>query len=297
MWVGIYPGMYPAGTACRDESRPTDLPFRHIKVNGVRVRAVAVAVIGGSGFQRWDRFNHTETIGVMTPYASEAVKLLAGSLGGREIVFLPRHGPDHTCPPHRVNYRANIRALKEIDVHAVLAIATVGGISANAVPGSLMIPDQILDYTHGRAHTFFDGEDGVVAHVDMTEPYCGRLRDHLVRGAQRRGIAVIGHGIYAATQGPRFETPAEIRRLEQDGADVVGMTGMPEAALAKELQLPYAAIAVVVNPAAGKADGGISLEEIREIHASARSRVESLLTGVIPDIEGDVFSVSPPMTL
>lgn len=256
---------------------------------------MTIAVIGGSGFQQWAAFTLNETIEVQTPYATEPVRLLDGTLNGHPLTFIPRHGAGHSLPPHRINYRANMWALKESGAHAVVAIATVGGISSHASPGSLMIPDQILDYTYGRAHTFFDGEDGDVAHADMTEPYCETLRQCLLRTAERVGIPLSGRGTYAATQGPRFETPAEIRRLAQDGADVVGMTGMPEAALARELQLPYATVALVANPAAGRAEGVISMEQIREVVNTARHRVEQLLAAVIPQIENDAFSVPPPM--
>lgn len=257
---------------------------------------MTVAVIGGSGFRKWQGFTPVRPLEVRTPYAAEPVRLEAGEVAGCEVVFLPRHGPAHTIPPHRINYRANIRALKERSVNAVLAIATVGGITPRAPAGSLMIPDQLLDYTYGREHTFFDGEDGKVAHVEMTEPYCDRLRARLIEGARQCGIAVVESGTYAATQGPRFETPAEIGRLERDGADVVGMTGMPEAALARELQLAYAAVALVVNPAAGKADGGISMTTVREQLESGRSRVERLLEHTVALIHDEVFEVSPPMT-
>ena len=257
---------------------------------------MTVAVIGGSGFARWDRFRVTESVEVTTAYASRPVRLFRGVLGECELMFIPRHGSDHSLPPHRINYRANIRALKEVGVDTVLATATVGGISPAAVPGSLLIPDQILDYTYGRAHTFFDGEDEVVGHVDMTEPYCAALRGRLLEAAQREGIPVAARGTYAATQGPRFETPAEIDRLERDGADVVGMTGMPEAALAKELQIAYAAVAIVVNPAAGRADAAISMNTIQRWSAAGRSTAEMLLEAVVLNVRDDVFPVPPPLT-
>lgn len=257
---------------------------------------MTVAVIGGSGFARWDRFRVTEAVDVATDYAPQSVRLFRGVLGEHEIMFIPRHGSDHTVPPHRINYRANMRALRDAGVGAVLATATVGGISSVAVPGSLLIPDQILDYTCDRDHTFFDGTDGTVGHVDMTEPYCEPLRARLLDAAQRRGIAVIAGGTYAATQGPRFETSAEIHRLERDGADVVGMTGMPEAALAKELQLAYAVIAIVVNPAAGRAEGAISMDMISRWSVAGRSRAEALLEAVIPVVHDEVFPVPPPLT-
>lgn len=258
---------------------------------------MTVAVIGGSGFRGWSGFRHTETLAVRTPYAPDAVRLFKGTLGGAEVLFIPRHGPDHSLPPHRINYRANIRALKEYGVTAVLAVAAVGGITPGASPGALMIPDQILDYTYGRAHTFFDGEDGIAGHVDMTEPYCEALRQRLVEAAGRAGVDLLTTGTYAVTQGPRFETPAEIDRLERDGADVVGMTGMPEAALAKEAQLPYAAVAMVVNPAAGRAGGDVTMGTIRRWLAYGRSRVETLLEAAVPLVQGDTFAVPPPMIL
>lgn len=256
---------------------------------------MAVAVIGGSGFHRWDLFEHSTTHAVETPYAAEPVQIFSGSLAGHDIAFLPRHGPDHSLPPHLINYRANLWALKTLDVTAVVAIATVGGISSAAAPGVLMIPDQVLDYTYGRAQTFYDGSDGIVGHVDMTEPYNGALRRRLVEAAGRCGVPVVDGGTYAATQGPRFETAAEIDRLERDGADVVGMTGMPEAVLAKELQLAYAAIAIIVNPAAGRADGGISMEQVRAWQGAGRAQAEKLLAAAVPVVRDDEFTVPPPM--
>lgn len=256
---------------------------------------MSIAIIGGSGVQRWALAGADETLEVSTPYAPEPVRLRSGKWGGQDVVFLPRHGPGHTVPPHRINYRANIHALKTLDVTAVLAMATVGGISAAATPGSLMVPDQILDYTYDRAHTFFDGEDGHVAHVDMSEPYCEGLRRHLIAAGSEGGVSVIETGTYAATQGPRFETPAEIRRLERDGADVVGMTGMPEAALARELQLAYAALAVIVNPAAGKATDAIDMAQIQEWLLIGSSMAEDLLERAVGRIGGKTFEVPPPV--
>lgn len=256
---------------------------------------MTVAVIGGSGFHRWEPFEHATTREVDTPYSAEPVQVFQGSLAGQSIVFVPRHGPAHSLPPHEINYRANLWALKQLEVTAVVAIATVGGISTAARPGALMIPDQVLDYTYGRAQTFYDGADGIVAHVDMTEPYCGPLRRCLVAAAAQCGVDMVDGGTYAATQGPRFETAAEIKCLERDGADVVGMTGMPEAALARELQLAYAAIAIIVNPAAGKAGGGISMEQVRAWQSSGRAQMEKLLACALPAIRDAVFEVPPPL--
>jgi len=254
-----------------------------------------VAVIGGSGFHRWERLEQSGIRRVTTPYADEPVRIVEASLAGHDIAFLARHGDGHSLPPHRINYRANLWALKQIEASAVVAIATVGGISPVAAPGALMIPEQILDYTWGRPQTFFDGDDGVVGHVDMTEPYCEALRGHLIAAAERGKLDIVRGGIYAATEGPRFETAAEIRRLERDGADVVGMTGMPEAALAKELRLAYAAIAIVVNPAAGKAAGGISMEQVKQWQKTGREQAETLLVNAVPAIRGETFDVPPPM--
>jgi purine nucleoside phosphorylase len=192
----------------------------------------------------------------------------------------------HTIPPHKVNYRANIWALREAGVERVIAVAAVGAISDALEPGSLLIPDQILDYTHGREHTFFDGGDKEVTHVDFTEPYDAGLRGRLLEAARRAKIAVTERGTYGATQGPRFETAAEIRRMERDGADVVGMTGMPEAGLAREAGLRYAAINVVVNKAAGKEARPISLEEIEQHLAAGMATVRRLLEHVIPLVAG-----------
>lgn len=257
---------------------------------------MTVAIIGGSGFHRWEGLEHTDTHAVATPYSDQPVKVLAGALAGEGILFLPRHGPDHTLPPHRINYRANIWALKELDAGAIVALATVGGITPAAAPGVLMIPDQVLDYTYGRAQTFYDGDDDVVGHADMTEPYSGALRQRLVEAGGESGVRVIDGGTYAATQGPRFETAAEVARLERDGADVVGMTGMPEAALAKELQLAYAAIAIIVNPAAGKAEGGITMEQVRAWQGRGRAQAEKLLSRVVPAIRDEKYTVPPPLT-
>jgi len=256
---------------------------------------MTIAIIGGSGVQRWALSGAGETLEIATPYAAEPVRLRAAEWGGRRVLFLPRHGPGHTVPPHRINYRANIHALKKLEVTAVLAMATVGGISPRAAPGSLMVPDQILDYTYGRDHTFFDGEDGHVGHVDMSEPYCEALRRCLIDAGRMDDLPVIETGTYAATQGPRFETPAEIRRLERDGADVVGMTGMPEAALARELQLAYAAVAVIVNPAAGKAADALDMAQIQQWLSLGSSRAETLLERAVGRVGDATFEVPPPV--
>jgi len=247
---------------------------------------IEVAIIGGSGLTSLENLAIERRQVFRTPYGEPSGPMVFGRLGGVEVAFLPRHGPMHTIPPHKVNYRANIWALREAGVERVIAVAAVGAISDALEPGSLLIPDQILDYTHGREHTFFDGGDKEVTHVDFTEPYDAGLRGRLLEAARRAKIAVTERGTYGATQGPRFETAAEIRRMERDGADVVGMTGMPEAGLAREAGLRYAAINVVVNKAAGKEARPISLEEIEQHLAAGMATVRRLLEHVIPLVAG-----------
>ncbi len=221
------------------------------------------AIIGGTGFDRLDDFQVMERHEMKTPYGMPSDKLTVGKLYDRPILFLPRHGPRHTIPPHLINYRANIHALKTRGATRIIAFAAVGAIDAGMNPGDVVIPDQILDYTWGRAHTFYDEHCVSLEHVDFTHPYSQTLRSQIIQAAKRSGVRVHTSGTYAASQGPRLETAAEIDRLERDGAHVVGMTGMPEAALAKEVGVDYATIAIVVNAAAGRTDTPISMDMIR----------------------------------
>lgn len=242
-----------------------------------------VAIIGGSGLTKLKNLRITRREVIRTPYGEPSAPMVYGQLGGQEAVFLPRHGAGHTIPPHEVNYRANIWALKHTGVDKVIAVNAVGGISPDYLAsGTLVIPDQIIDYTYGRAHTFFDSEQKQVTHVDFTDPYCDDLRQTIIQAAARAKIKAISRGTYGATQGPRFESAAEIRRMENDGADIVGMTGMPEAGLARELELCYASISLVVNPAAGKTREVISLREIEKNLEAGMGTVRSLLEQVIP---------------
>lgn len=241
-----------------------------------------VAIIGGSGLTKLKNLEITRREVVRTPYGEPSGPVVYGRLGGQEVAFLPRHGPSHTIPPHQINYRANIWALKQAGVQRVIAVAAVGGIADGLQGGDLVFPDQIIDYTYGREHTFFGGEHKKVTHVDFTYPYCMELRAVFVKAALRSDIAAVERGTYGATQGPRFETAAEIRRLERDGCDVVGMTGMPEAALARELDLRYATIAVVANRAAGKDEKTISLREIEAYLEQGMAKVRRLLEQAIP---------------
>lgn len=237
-----------------------------------------LAIIGGSGFETLPGFEVDSRAPVSTPYGPSSADLTRGRLHGMELVFLPRHGPGHSIPPHRINYRANLWALADVGVDEVIALAAVGGIGPAHAPLTLSVPDQIVDYTHGREHSVFDGGvgDGVV-HVDMTEPYCMRLRTALLEAGRSASLSVHDGGTCGVTQGPRLETTAEIRRLERDGCDIVGMTAMPEAGLARELGLCYATLAFVVNWAAGKGEGPIAMDEIEANLALCRAAVDRLL--------------------
>lgn len=241
-----------------------------------------IGIIGGSGLRALKNLEIVRRQVVRTPYGEPSAPLVFGTVGGQDVVFLPRHGAGHTIPPHEVNYQANIWALGEAaGVHAIVAVAAVGAITG-LEPGGLMVPDQIIDYTYGRKHTFFGGGDKSVTHVDFTRPYCDRLRRVLLKAAAAAKIDCVDGGTYAATQGPRFETAAEIRRLEQDGADIVGMTGMPEASLAREMDVCYAALAVSANPAAGKVEGEITLPEVERNIEKGMKKVRTLLEQAMP---------------
>ncbi|MBI2969511.1 MAG: S-methyl-5'-thioinosine phosphorylase [Gammaproteobacteria bacterium] len=241
-----------------------------------------LAIIGGSGLNVIDRMQVTGQRPEATPYGEPAAPLLIGAFAGREIVFLPRHGRPHSVPPHRINYRANIQALHQCGVMTVIAINSVGGISRDMYPARLAVPDQIIDYTMSRPHTFFDGAGGQFVHIDFTRPYSEPLRRKLISSADRLRLDAHAGGTYGATQGPRLETAAEILRMERDGCDVVGMTGMPEAALARELDMAYASICVVANWAAGKSDGEITMEAIDENLAEGMNKVLRLLEAAVP---------------
>ena len=241
-----------------------------------------IAIIGGTGLTSLQGLEITGREIIQTPYGEPSGILVRGNYCGQEVFFLPRHGPGHTIPPHKVNYRANLWALKEVGVSNVIAVNAVGGIRLDMEPGVLVIPDQIIDYTWSRINTFFEDSLQNVVHVDFTEPYCASLRQHLLEGARQAGEAVMDGATYGATQGPRLETIAEIDRLERDGCHIVGMTGMPEAVLARELELCYASISLVVNRAAGRGEGEITMAEIDKCLKSAIKKVRKLLEYTIP---------------
>lgn len=238
-----------------------------------------LAIVGGSGFTQVPELEVTRREVVRTPFGEPSAPLTFGLFAGKEVVFLPRHGAGHRLPPHRINYRANTWALQSVGATHIIGLAAVGGITMG--PLSICVPDQIIDYTYGRAHTYFGEGDKPVVHVDFTHPFCEALRRTLLEAADGNGIDVVPQGTYAAMQGPRFETIAEINRLERDGATIVGMTGMPEAVLARELELCYAMIAVVANPAAGRAAGEISVDEIMHNLETGTRRARELIQATV----------------
>ena len=242
---------------------------------------MTTAIIGGSGFYHFDAIEHTDTPRVMTAFGEPSAPIVRGRIGDAHVLFLARHGVEHRLPPDRVNYRANVAALKQLGAERIVGVTAVGGIAKAAAPGTIVIPDQIIDYTYGRAHTFFDDAERQPEHIDFTEPYTPELRRTLIEAASAAGICVIDGGVYGATQGPRLETAAEIDRMANDGCTIVGMTGMPEAALARELALEYANVSMVVNPAAGRGAGPISVtsieRELKNAMADARALIAMML--------------------
>jgi len=238
---------------------------------------IDLAVIGGTGIYRLAELDQAQARHIDTPWGAPSGPLRVGRLGQASVAFLARHGEGHALPPHRVNYRANLHALKQAGVRRVLALNTVGGITQAYGPRVLACPDQLIDYTWGRESTFWDGE-GEPLHVDFGHPYTPAFRDRVLAAAQAAQVPVVDGGCYGATQGPRLETNAEIARMRRDGCDLVGMTGMPEAGLARELDLEYACLAIVANWAAGCTDAGeITLAEVLENVAAASSGLPGLI--------------------
>ncbi len=234
-----------------------------------------LAIIGGSGLYNYKNLIVLEEISLKTKWGEPSAPIRKGHLGDTNVLFLCRHGPKHTIPPHKINYRANIEALMTLGAQTIVSTTAVGGIKAKT--GDIVIPDQIIDYTYGRNNTFFDSKQGPVNHIDFTEPYSPKVRQTILRAANSINMSVIDGGIYAATQGPRLETAAEINRLSQDGCKIVGMTGMPETALARELDLEYATISLVVNQAAGIGKGQITMEQITTELKTGMNKVEKII--------------------
>lgn len=241
----------------------------------------SIAIIGGSGLDRLEGIEDSRTESTTTPYGDPSDSLTIGLLQGESLIFLARHGAAHTIPPHKVNYRANLWALKQAGAGTIISVCAVGGIRADIKPGMIVIPDQIVDYTWSREHTLYDQDLESVTHIDFTEPYCEKLRQALIDAASDASIKINSNATYGATQGPRLETAAEIDRMEKDGCDIVGMTGMPEASIARELGLCYAAIAVSANNAAGRGNGPIEMDEILSNLHTGMQHVRLILQHVI----------------
>jgi 5'-methylthioinosine phosphorylase len=240
-----------------------------------------LAIIGGTGIDELEGLEVLREHSIDTPFGQPSRAVQEGRLGGTPLFYLQRHGSPAAIPPHRINYRANLWALKSQGVGGIIAINAVGGITASMRPGRLLIPDQIVDYTWGREHSFDDGQGGSLMHIDFTEPYERELRMELLAAADAARIPHESSGVHGVTQGPRLETAAEVQRLARDGCDVVGMTGMPEAALARELDLPYASICMVVNPAAGLGDVPLTIAMMTEILEREAGVVRNLLSELL----------------
>jgi 5'-methylthioadenosine phosphorylase len=242
-----------------------------------------LGIIGGTGLTQLANLEITHRQVARTPYGEPSGALTFGRISGQEVIFLARHGYGHTIPPHEVNYRANLWALKEHGVDRVVSVATVGAIHPDLIPGMLVVPDQIIDYTYGRASTYFVESGKPFIHLDFTFPFCNAMRAALLQAADHAGISMRDGGVYGAVQGPRLETAAEINRMERDGADMVGLAGMPEAYLARELELCYASVGAVLNPAAGRGRSadGIQMEEIQPVLGEVMRQVRLLLEQLV----------------
>ena len=239
------------------------------------------AIIGGTGLTELDGLNIRQSLPMTTPYGLPSGDIQIGDFAGREVMFLARHGHPHRLPPHQVNYRANIWALKQAGAQAIVAINAVGGIHPTMGTGRFCVPHDLIDYTSGRQHTFFADDLEQVTHIDFSFPYSEALRVRLIAALAAEGCDFSERGVYGCTQGPRLETMAEIIRLERDGCDIVGMTGMPEAALARELELEYACLALVVDPAAGKSASAITMAEIDHALQAGMGKVKATLARVL----------------
>ena len=245
-----------------------------------------LALIGGTGLYRFPALEDVSEQRIDTPWGAPSDLIVSGRLGTRKIAFLARHGRSHDILPHKVNYRANLYALKQLGAGRVIGVNAVGGIREDMGPRILVAPEQIIDYTHGRFTSFCDVDGAEVNHVDFSEPYTASLRRELVDAAGRAGVPVVAGGCYGATQGPRLETRAEIERMRRDGCDLVGMTGMPEAVLARELGIEYACLALVANWAAGCGDEAeISLDEIYANLEQATAQVAPIISALLDPVQ------------
>lgn len=247
---------------------------------------MTLAIIGGTGLTQISDLDITGQQTLDTPYGKPSADYVFGEMNGKKLIFLARHGNPHRIPPHKINYRANIWGLKQLGVTDIVAVAAVGGIAKQMAPGHLAIPDQIIDYSYGREHTFFADNLEHVNHIDFSEPYSALLRKRIIQAAHNADIIITASGTYGCTQGPRLETIAEIRRMAQDKCDLVGMTGMPEAALARELEINYANLSVVANWGAGIVPGEITMAEIEKNLQVGMSKAIALIQAItlLPDL-------------
>ncbi len=249
-----------------------------------------LAIIGGSGFYSLaEKDDIPEALSIPTPYSAAPVKIQRGNISNTKVFFIARHGEDHSIPPHKINYRANLWALKELGVKQIIAVNAVGGIQTEMEPGQIVMPDQIIDYTYGREQTFFDGlnhnglseENSLENHIDFTFPYDQKIRNNISALSKKLNLSIMDIATYACTQGPRLETVAEVSKLRNDGCDIVGMTGMPEAALARELEMNYVCLALVVNKAAGLGEELITITEIQKVMNVGIVKIRNLLNEII----------------
>lgn len=246
---------------------------------------MAVGIIGGSGLADIEGLSFGDEHKVSTPFGDISAPIKQANYNNQEVMFLARHGASHSLPPHAINYRANMWALKQLGVDKIIAVNAVGGITANMGPEVIALPEQLIDYTYGREHTFAYTAEDELQHVDFTYPYDEVLRKKLAAAFERCNINYQYGGVYGATQGPRLETAAEVLRLERDGCDLVGMTGMPEAGLARELGIAYSSVCLVVNWAAGKSDSLITMAQIEAVMDSGMSNVRTGLLSFLDSLD------------
>ena len=252
----------------------------------LRQKMSKIAIIGGSVLPDLYHFEPLQSSFPVTPFGQPTASLQTGIFAGREVIYLNRHGVDRRTPPHKINYRANMWALKAAGVEVIIGLSVVGGIRSDMVPGHFVFPDQLIDYTYNRPSTCFEDNFDYTKHIDFTYPYCPQLHRLLVEAAQELDLDFTDDATYGVTQGPRFETIAEINRMERDGCDLVGMTAMPEALLARELDMRYASIALVAAKAAGRTDGlGVSLTEMKTVIDDSLMKMHELLSTIVGKID------------
>jgi len=245
-----------------------------------------VAIIGGSGLYHFQGLKITGKESISTPYGEPSADIITGQLENQSVLFLPRHGTKHQIAPHKVNYRANIHALKSLGAEAVISVNGVGGISPSLQPGDVVIPDQIIDYTYGRDNTFFEDFSKGVQHTEFAYPFDEPLRNKVIQSLSKQiNLRAVTTGVYGCMQGPRFETAAEIKRMAIDGCTIVGMTSMPETILARELEIPYVSICTVGNMAAGIGDELIAMEDVLKIMEKGLSAIQELIRNTLISIE------------